>query len=353
MSLYEFGSDASGLRFTIDAVSDGAGGTKFTVHVITGSLNLNALYWSDGDSTGGESSSLGFTGAKSENSLNMNGSNVVWNDDGTSTTAKEVYDGGIKLSDVGLGKGDGSTFLTAGGEDYQLTVANLDLSHFSTLGVRATSTSTAEGSIKWVDDTPYDPPPPDEPVAFDGLSHGAWGTPNAGAGHWNETTYQTGNEYDDVFGVTAGGNIAGDSLLEVLNQPAQGNAEAILGKQAVAALLNSSSSGEGTLTQDYRFTTSEVIDAVKEVYDGVGFDQVQAADLQDLLEFWNTAPEHNVGPGATVPGELHSDDTTTIATTLVDATEPGNVNSGGSFEGSIFEVLNGLHPTHGWDGIIS
>ena len=169
MSLYEYGSDASGLCFTIDAVSDGAGNTTFTVHVITGSLNFNALYWSDGDSTK-ESSLINFTGAKSENSLSMNGSNVVWNDDGTSTTAKEVYDGGIKLSDAGLGHGT-ATYLTADGTDYTFTVANLDLSQFSTLGVRATSTSTAEGSIKWVDDEPYEPP---TGLAFDGLSSNAW-----------------------------------------------------------------------------------------------------------------------------------------------------------------------------------
>ena len=118
MSLYEFGSDASGLRFQIEALDDGEGGTNFTVHVFTGSLNLNALYWGDGDETGGESSS-NFTGAKSEKALNMNGSGETW-------------DGAYKLSEAGLGHGDGSTYLTAGGEDYNFTVDNLDLSQFST-----------------------------------------------------------------------------------------------------------------------------------------------------------------------------------------------------------------------------
>ena len=48
---------------------------------------------------------------------------------------------------------------------------------------------------------------------------------------------------ESIFGVDAGGNIDGDTLLEVLNQPVQGDAEAILGKQAVGALLNASSTG--------------------------------------------------------------------------------------------------------------
>ena len=347
MSLYEYGSAASGLQFTINTVANPDGSTGFTVHVIQGSLNLNAVYWSDGDLVAKESTSTGFIGTKAENALNMNGSNVLWNDDGTSTVKDETYDGGVKLSDAGLGSTPPLTYLTAGGADYTFKVDNLDLTHFSTLGVRATSTSTLEGSIKWVDEHPYTPPPPPETVAFDGLSQGAWGTPDAGAGHWDTTTYQTTDLYEGIFDIDAGGNIDGDSLLEVLNQPVQGNAEAILGKQAVAALLNADSTGapgEPTLTADYRFTTDEVIKAVQEVYDDAGFDAVQAADLQNLLEFWNIAPENNhVIDGATVEGELHSDDTTTIATTLTYAG-----TAGGSFTGDIIQVLHDLHPNDGW-----
>ena len=272
----------------------------------------------------------------------MNGDNVAWNDDGTSAGVTELYDGGVKLSDAGLGQG-GSTFLSADGTStYSFDVAGLDLSLFGQLGVRATSTSTLEGSIKWVDTHPTEPPP-DQPVAFDGLSQGAWGTPVNGAGDWTQTSYQTTDLYETIFGVDAGDNIDGDSLLGVLNQPVQGNAEAALGKQAVAALLNADSSGETTLTQAYRFSADDVIKAVQEVYDDAGFDATQAADLQDLLEFWNIAPENNVGPGATMPGELHSDDTTTIATTL-----EYDGHLGGSFEGDIIGVLNTLHADHGW-----
>ena len=107
--------------------------------------------------------------------------------------------------------------------------------------------------------------------------------------------------------------------------------------------------GETSVTAPYRFSTDEVIKAVQEVYDGAGFDAVQAADLQNLLEFWNIAPENNVGVGATVPGELHSDDQTLIATTLEYTKVDQTLLQGGAFEGDILDVLNVLYGGHGWD----
>jgi hypothetical protein len=352
MSLYQFGSVASGLQFEINAIPDGQGGTTFSVHVITGSLNLNALYWGDGDATAGESFKEDFNNTKSENALNMNGDNVVWNDDGTSTTSKEVYDGGIKLSDAGLGHGDGSTFLSADGtSDYVFTVDGLDMSLFETLGVRATSTSTAGGSIKWVDEDPSDPPPPPDSFAFDGLSQGAWKTIDAdgnpiGAGDWANTNFSPTDGYEATFGV-ANTSLGTDNAIEdgktLLDSFSASGSEGALAKQATAALLNSDSSGETTLTQDYRFPTDQIMGAVQEVYDDGAFDPVQAADLKAVLEFWNTAPENNTGVGATVDGELHSEDTTAIAQTL-----EYNGLDGGSFTGSLIDVLADLHPDHGW-----
>jgi hypothetical protein len=85
-----------------------------------------------------------------------------------------------------------------------------------------------------------------------------------------------------------------------------------------------------------------------EAYDGDANDALQKADLSDLLNSWNDAPEHNVSSLANgtplVDGELSSADTTLIATTLQDAG-----HFGGSFEGDIFQVLNGLHAGHGWE----
>jgi hypothetical protein len=82
----------------------------------------------------------------------------------------------------------------------------------------------------------------------------------------------------------------------------------------------------------------DVIGAVKKVYDGAHFDTAKGADLTGLLAFWNAAPAANTGAGAHVAGELHSNDTTTIATSL-----SFNGGLGGSFDGSIFQVLASLH----------
>jgi hypothetical protein len=176
--IYEFGSTAAGLHFTITAVENLiTGKTDFTVDVLSGAFDLNAVYWGDGDKVddnigGGTQADdmIGFTGAGKENSLNMNGDNVEYDANGVATASKVVYDGGIKLSDTGLGpQGTAkSTFLTAG-EHYTFS-ADIDFADFNTVGVRATSTSTAGGSIKWVD-SHYDvPPPPPEhhecPVLF-------------------------------------------------------------------------------------------------------------------------------------------------------------------------------------------
>jgi FG-GAP-like repeat len=164
---------------------------------------------------------------------------------------------------------------------------------------------------------------------------------NAG-GEVDWSVYSKTDSYETVFGVDAGGNLDGDELLAVLNQPVQGNPEVTLAYQAVTALLNATDE-TGMVTQSYRFSTDDVIAAVQEVYDDGGFDAQQGADLTNLLQFWNEAPEANVGASATVPGELHSDDTTTIATTL-----QYNGTAGGSFAGGIFAVLDGLYPTHDW-----
>jgi hypothetical protein len=353
-TIYDYGSEAAGLHFTITATFDGAN-TTFKVDVLTGHLDLNALYWSDGDTVDDDvpnTDLINFTGAKNEASLNMQGNNVVWDNDGNPVTKTELWDGGIKLSLPGLA-GTSSTYLdsdpsTAAPDTYSFTVNGLNINDFPILGVRATSTSNPEGSIKWADEHPENPPPPPPPDAecFDGLSQGAWGSPLSGAGDWTGTAYHTTDLYDTVFGVDA--FTVGVNDVTLLQSLSGGGGESALSKQATGALLNSSSDGEDTLTESYRFTTAEIIAAVQEVYDDGGFDATQAAQLQNLLEFWNIAPENNLGDGAHHPGELCDSDTTAIATTLTLAKGDGTVLAGGSFDGSIFEVLDTLHPNSGW-----
>jgi uncharacterized repeat protein (TIGR01451 family) len=190
---------------------------------------------------------------------------------------------------------------------------------------------------------------------------GAVGQSNPGAplftGTFNEgdelnwKVYSKTDSYETVFGVDAHGNLDGDQLLAALNQPAQSNADPLnlevpLAKQAVTALLNAADDDAGgRITAPYRFDVDDIKAAVQKSYDmpGGAFDIEKGADLAKLLAFWNAAPSNNTGPGAHVPGELASNDTTTIATTL---TFDGD--QGGSFDGNIFTVLNALHPDHGW-----
>lgn len=112
-----------------------------------GHANINAFYWSDGDDN------ADFGGFKGKDSnLNMNGTDVDW-------------DGALKLSSPGLGKTPPDSYLTEG----QCTTFSLPkgvtLDDLATIGIRATSTSTAEGSIKGVaePECPPDYPPPDFP----------------------------------------------------------------------------------------------------------------------------------------------------------------------------------------------
>jgi hypothetical protein len=86
---WDYGSAAAGLDFTI--VFDDSNDT-FTVTSQTGSFDLNALWVSDGNTT-----SDGYTLAKSDSSLSMNGSDTVW-DNGTSSLQKIVWDDYGKLS---------------------------------------------------------------------------------------------------------------------------------------------------------------------------------------------------------------------------------------------------------------
>lgn len=125
-----FNIEYDGLKLQVDAFDNADGTVTFTIAAEEGYADINALYWSNGVDDG-NSFSLG-------KSLNMNGSDEDW-------------DGGDKLSSPGLGSVDEGTFVTAGGDPLVRTF-DLSWDDLDTLGIRATSTSTAEGSIKGVDD---------------------------------------------------------------------------------------------------------------------------------------------------------------------------------------------------------
>ena len=144
--VWNFGSEAVGLQFSIQYDQ---GSNTFTVHCEKGHLDLNAI-WLASDSVTGT-----YSLTKSESSLNMNGANTVW-DDGASSSSKIVWDDFIALSSTGLGS-EGtakSTFISEGETAcFNGTLFGFDAfdpTIFTTLGVRATSTSIGDG-IKWVD----------------------------------------------------------------------------------------------------------------------------------------------------------------------------------------------------------
>ena len=148
--VWNFGSDAIGLKFSVSF-----DGTQFTVTVETGYLNVNALWFSDGDS-----SSDGFSLVKSDSSLNMNGSNTVWayDEDGNpvTTSEKTVWDEYLKVSSPGLTSTPPDSFIVAGTahDSFTFVPAGFDflIDEDTVLGIRATSTSGATGGgIKWVD----------------------------------------------------------------------------------------------------------------------------------------------------------------------------------------------------------
>ena len=120
-------------------------------------MDVNAIYYGDDDFSG-----------KSENlggPLNMNGSRI----DGE----KVQWDGAFAVSDPGLGR-DADTkesFLTEG-ETLTVELPGISsLDEIDVLGVRATSTSTEDGSIKGVSDDPEEPEEPEDPV-FDKVFFG-------------------------------------------------------------------------------------------------------------------------------------------------------------------------------------
>ena len=111
-------------------------------------MDVNAIYFGDADQSGA-SASLG-------GPLNMNGAQL----DGE----KVQWDDAVRLSDPGLGTEgtDKETYLSAG-DTLTLSLDIDSLDEIEVFGVRATSTTTDEGSIKGVSGDPEEPEEPEEP----------------------------------------------------------------------------------------------------------------------------------------------------------------------------------------------
>ncbi len=137
-----FTYEENGLSYTV-TVYESDGQIFADVTVNSGFMNVNAIYTGDSDFSGSSASLKG--------PLNMNGA-------GSQFEGERVqWDDAIELSRPGLGHQDpdNPTFLQAGDTlTVALNVTSIEDVDF--VGIRATSTSTPEGSIKGVSGNPVD-----------------------------------------------------------------------------------------------------------------------------------------------------------------------------------------------------
>ena len=149
-----FNYELEGLKFTVTLFEED-GVIKAKIEVEEGYADFNAIYW--GDDVTGNSGFDGFGGR--DRNLNMNGA------EGSTFGGEAVeWDGAAKLSSPGLGKaGAGKDSFVHEGGSAVFTLEGLDsLDDVDFLGIRATSTSTPEGSIKTIA-VPEEPEEPEEP----------------------------------------------------------------------------------------------------------------------------------------------------------------------------------------------
>ncbi|MEP2532874.1 hypothetical protein [Shimia sp.] len=143
-----FSYQTDGLSYTV-VVYEENGEFFADISVSEGAMDVNAVYFGDDDFSG-KSESL-------DGPLNMNGARL----DGD----KVQWDDAAQLSDPGLGPEgtDKETYVETGDTlTVQLDISSLD--DIDVFGIRATSTTTPEGSIKGVSDDPEEPEEPEEPL---------------------------------------------------------------------------------------------------------------------------------------------------------------------------------------------
>jgi len=152
--VFDFNED--GLAYSVTLNQDDGGPVMATVTVHEGQMDVNAIYYADDDQSNGDVSLGG--------PLNMNGGGSRYEGEAIN------WDGAEALSRPGLGREGESkeTFLTAEEGENELgpfhLTSDFNIDEIEYVGVRATSTSTPEGSIKGVatgEDEPEEPEDPD------------------------------------------------------------------------------------------------------------------------------------------------------------------------------------------------
>ncbi|MCC6075478.1 beta strand repeat-containing protein [Pseudomonas sp. GCM10022188] len=326
---WDFGSVESGLQFKV--VFDG---TNFTVTCILGYMDLNALWFSDGCNTGGGTVTL----AKSDSSLNLNGTGITWDD---------YY----KVSSTGLGSAgvDKASFLSAGESmSFSLDTLGLPPAIASLLasdptaliiGVRATSSSSLSGDGKFVDTTgtklasSVNQAPTLDPV---------------GDGTVNDTAAD--DNYSPVTGTLTGSDPDGDTVsFELADSTDTGDTDFDVQKSTDFGTfyLNTETGAYKFVADDAAvegLKSTQTLEFVVNATDGAADSATQTITI--ALEGVNDTPELNAVSGGTVTdtaADDHYDDVTgtlsgsdrdgdTVSFELADSTATDGTGDGAGFD---------------------
>jgi len=146
-----FSYDVDGLSYTV-TVYEEDGEFRADINVLEGSMDVNAVYFGDDEMSG---KSAGLKGPQNMNGARHDGEKVQWDD-------------AVDLSKPGLGpEGDDKDTYLSTGDTLTISLDVDSLDQIDIFGVRATSTSTKEGSIKGVSSDPEEPEVPEEPETPD------------------------------------------------------------------------------------------------------------------------------------------------------------------------------------------
>ncbi len=150
-----FSYQEEGLAYTATIYEDPDNPGEFLadITVTEGAMDVNAIYFGDDDFSG-ESADLG--GPLNMNGARLDGEQVQWDQAETISHPGLGPDGTDKFSYISSDDPDGNTLTL------ELDIDSLD--EIDVLGIRATSTTTPEGSIKGVSDEPEEPEDPEDPT---------------------------------------------------------------------------------------------------------------------------------------------------------------------------------------------
>ena len=161
-----FTYETEGLSYTV-SLYEADGKFYADIEVLDGAMDVNAIYIGDDDFSG---DSVSLSGPLNMNGAQLDGEAIQWDD-------------AEKVSDPGLGtEGEDKQSYVSQGDTLTLELDVDSLDAIDVFGIRATSTTTEEGSIKAVSDDPEEPEEPGDEPTFEKVFFGvsAEGEPGKG-----------------------------------------------------------------------------------------------------------------------------------------------------------------------------